>query len=862
MEDVSLTIESGDQDGTRSVQRIEAVKLSATSEFVHDFVVPERLDSLTITLDAKVESLSTQQRLSLSDHKEISINTIDRTDLLSAAHLLRSGDDYSIEILGKNGEPLPARTVQVSFFHRLFEQPQVLKFRSDRDGKVYLGGLAGMSRIHTEIDSMVEIWELEIRDHNHGPMRDYHIGVGETVSVPAPDSGIDLGWENYSLLEMRGGLPVRDWFQALSVDAEGTLKISGLPAGEYRLETSGGGSSKILVSHEGSAEILATTDQFLEHSRSQPVLGLQIQDPADGKLRLRVTNPSKHTRVHAVASHFVPRFAFASTLLDQIDRSPRVASIRRAENAFVSGRSIGDEYRYILERRDRQKFPGNLLPRPGLILNPWALGESSSEALDGKAGSMFFGSEAGRRRSELSGDDGFARAVRDSSYSNLDFLTLQQRSFYNLKPDANGIVELDLEELGSARFIRAVAIDGERLASRSRALPPVRLERRDRRLQKRDQLDPLGRFVQVREMKVIPAGVGLAIDRSNGARFQIYDDLGDAFALLNAIGGDATLEKFSFILRWPKLNPEEKRHQYSDHACHELNLFLARHDPQFFNETIQPYLKNKREKDFLDHYLLGDELGGYLEEWRLVRLNAAERALLARRLEGDAQRRTVQSLIDQYESKPVDYRLRERLFRAALAGNDLSAGDALRSFDNAMGMGDGIAPDESAAGVEYVRRQLKSIIIPEIDFSEATIEEAVEFLRRQAQFLDPESGGVNIVVKHADGTSPDDASTPINLQLTNVPLEDALKFTTELAGLKFRIDNGVIVIVPGYEEGGSLITQVYRVAPDFLQLDGGRPAAPGSCSAASASHSQTEPPRRSCLPRQSWWFATRLRTTI
>jgi hypothetical protein len=49
------------------------------------------------------------------------------------------------------------------------------------------------------------------------------------------------------------------------------------------------------------------------------------------------------------------------------------------------GRDIGDEYRYILERRYAQKFPGNMLARPGLLLNPWEKRKTDQAGLDQKA---------------------------------------------------------------------------------------------------------------------------------------------------------------------------------------------------------------------------------------------------------------------------------------------------------------------------------------------------------------------------------------------------------------------------------------------------------------------------------------------
>ncbi len=35
-----------------------------------------------------------------------------------------------------------------------------------------------------------------------------------------------------------------------------------------------------------------------------------------------------------------------------------------AESVYLTGRNIGDEYRYVLDRRGQRKYPGNMLDRP------------------------------------------------------------------------------------------------------------------------------------------------------------------------------------------------------------------------------------------------------------------------------------------------------------------------------------------------------------------------------------------------------------------------------------------------------------------------------------------------------------------
>ena len=115
------------------------------------------------------------------------------------------------------------------------------------------------------------------------------------------------------------------------------------------------------------------------------------------------------------------------------------------------------------------------------------------------------------------------------------------------------------------------------------------------------------------------------------SRFETYDSLARVYTLYATLSNDATLVEFGFVLNWPNLKPEEKREKYSKYACHELNFFLFQKDPEFFQTVVLPYLKNKKDKQFLDHWLLSDDLSAYLQPWHYAQLNVVERILLSQR---------------------------------------------------------------------------------------------------------------------------------------------------------------------------------------------------------------------------------------
>ena len=62
---------------------------------------------------------------------------------------------------------------------------------------------------------------------------------------------------------------------------------------------------------------------------------------------------------------------------------------------------------------------------------------------------------------------------------------------------------------------------------------------------------------------------------------------------------------------WNTLSPDAKRSKYSEFACHELNLFLRRKDPEFFKAVVLPFIASKHEKTFVDRWLLEEDLARF-----------------------------------------------------------------------------------------------------------------------------------------------------------------------------------------------------------------------------------------------------------
>src|SRR5438105_7182856 len=190
--------------------------------------------------------------------------------------------------------------------------------------------------------------------------------------------------------------------------------------------------------------------------------------------------------------------------------------------------------------------------------------------------------------------------------------------------------------------------------------------------------------------------------------------------------------------------------------------------------------------------------------------------------------------------------------------------------------GTGVGPIETAvardaSNTARIRNKLDSIIIPRIEFRDASIREAIDFLRQQAAANDPTTEGrrgVDIVLRlHSLGRSTEPApvtatttvggaaapaeplpagesapppaagvatavpgvtpATPslppvnpaearITLTLNQIPLGEALRYITSQAGLKVKVEPYAVLILPLSEQSNELTTKEYRVPPGFI----------------------------------------------
>ena len=99
-----------------------------------------------------------------------------------------------------------------------------------------------------------------------------------------------------------------------------------------------------------------------------------------------------------------------------------------------------------------------------------------------------------------------------------------------------------------------------------------------------------------------------------------------------------------------------------------------------------------------------------------------------------------------------------------------------------------IGPDNS-----ILRKSYEKVILPKFEVSDVTLDEALQALRILARNASKGAVVPNIILKN-----PEIGKKPVSLNLTSVPLSEALNYLVQIAGAKLSYEkSGVMISNPG-----------------------------------------------------------------
>jgi len=306
--------------------------------------------------------------------------------------------------------------------------------------------------------------------------------------------------------------------------------------------------------------------------------------------------------------------------------------------------------------------------------------------------------------------------------------------------------------------------------------------------------------------------------------------------------------------------------RYNPNCREAQELYKHLRTPGYFNKTITPNFINKVEEV---KQLLTDADGFYQSGQYDLAMKRYDQVLALDPYNTAA--RKGQEKIDntkyQYGEEAYDETRARHLWKVEGAWQQ-----PVRKYGVAGGP-IAIGAPRDLGGSALVSKKLSSIIIPHIEFRDATIREAVDVLREQAAENDtgPEAQrGVNIVLRlvpigqiappsvpvapaegagspaAAGGAAPPAGGAPaapaapgapargrpgappvvapvtgpagarITVTLDNIPLGEALRYVAAQAGLKVKVEPYAVSLIPLSEQSNDLITKRYHVPPEFF----------------------------------------------
>lgn len=350
------------------------------------------------------------------------------------------------------------------------------------------------------------------------------------------------------------------------------------------------------------------------------------------------------------------------------------------KNAYLSNRKLGDEYRYVFERKYLKTFPGNSLVHPQILLKRMKIRETTFEQEVANLGdpyqniqvqmmnrgysrefaeksvereaprfqvgignvphynrhSMHDGLRKGgilkkRRRRDYSGshDNHTQLPDIDQYKSYLNFLKHSGILKSNLVPDKNGNVSFTVPG-GKYTNLIVIASDNENIVQTNINLPSHPAKFLKRNLNLKESLDPKKNFNEVRKVLKFSKDGKHKIKDMTSADYNIIDTLEKVKNIqleIAKMDGCDICPDLLFLTSWHRLTFEEQIKKYTLYISHEVHLFLYFKDKPFFDKVVKPFLMNKFERSFIDYWLLEDyeEIEKYSKVEFFDMLNSVEK---------------------------------------------------------------------------------------------------------------------------------------------------------------------------------------------------------------------------------------------
>ena len=654
IKNLKIILTSVNVHGLKQVKVLDSVKTQESEDLVVDYMIPSKTTQIEIDVRATFLDQESQTDVVISKVRQIKLK--DSSAKMFDLYLKQDTSGYKIRVLGRNGEPYPGQLVEVQFettFVPLAESgaqivAKTFTLQSDARGEISLGPLEDVWLIKAVLKTSGSAdpisWEIRSEDRYINFPEKFDIIEGESLCVPALGSALTR--TDYALIRTDASMTTiyEDKFAAIEKEDD-LLYLTGLLEGTYVFFYNKFRSSKKVVVNVRKGKRWDVSPLYVVESKRVTRMvdqsnyltysGLKVTaNEIEAKI---ICNDIDSVRVHAMAYNYFPINAarMAGELRDNCSTEQlEVYKLNQSYNSYFSEKELSDEFKYVLERKNRSTFIGNTLEKPSGLLKREFTKKSRVDSQGITSENSYskiktFGHLNGGDKSVSTAS--FQRTEPSQTLSvgpSYSFLASKDRITANAQVDADGKVSIDISKFKDCSTVVLIIEDRKNCLCEIVNIGAGETSLKDIRLEK--SRDPNKVYLHQRLSHKLQKGNKLEIPDLRTTDMKIISSRGQFMDILKLLTNNCMLDDWDFVKHWELLTAEEKLKHYDKYISHELNLFIYFKDREFFDLVIKSYISNKNEKTIIDHFLLGhkQELEKYLEPVQAEKVNYFEQSLV------------------------------------------------------------------------------------------------------------------------------------------------------------------------------------------------------------------------------------------
>lgn len=729
----NLTLLKKEQNDSIPIINVySSLSFSKNKDLVFEFQVPLKLQSIRLVINCDIRNQSENKDVSLIYTKEIPINNLGEATNYSNINLAENKDGYYLSLVGKNGEPKSGIDLSLNLKSKYLNKKNTLKDVTTNDkGEVFLGKLKNIDFLkvnYTYLDRRQEKDFLLERKQEISINKNIVITENFEFDIPIGMSNINL--KDYSLYRLNplNDMKIEDIMtdeskfsliklteREITENTKASLvfKFKNLVEGFYRLINNIYPSEviseiRVIKGNIWNNNFIKAEDKIIELSQNLTPVKINnlSYDLENSKVRVILGNVNKNTRAHLLGFSYLPSILAYNSKNIMINNETNFELNRKSfyysnwENFYLSNRLLNEELKYVLERKDLERFPGNSLDKPSLLMKRQFIRDTTTEIQEAKEGTQY--QKKAARMCKVAVDqekmdykckkiakkecrslsqkeycfsyNSLKKSLLDRMNSNCvsisDYISLSPIIIENLVPNDKGEIEITVKDLKLYNTLQVIAIDEASVADESinvninntyKNNENNKLPFKDLSLQ--NNLNPNKPYCENRNIYLLKENESFAIKDITSSIYKEIDSIENYLSYV-ALVSNSTLQifnkqKLNMLTRFEFFTLEEKLKFVSDNFSHEINVFFYFKYNEFFRDYIKPIIKLKSEKTFIDFALLHDieRIRNFLNPNSVKCLNPLEQCLLVytmRDFEFDFCKNLVNSLENSEENKPIE----------------------------------------------------------------------------------------------------------------------------------------------------------------------------------------------------------------